>query len=174
MGTVIGVAALWGAILSTVVFWIQMRSKRSRLRVTAQHMRVIPSTGKEPEFILVEITNVGEVDVLVRDLWLIRTMTPLLWRISRRFRRHDYVCDRSRFGTLSLPKKLKPSEQHSLRLSPAKDLLQQLEEDSTPYGKTRFAVKDSMGRWHTTSSLDKCFRRVEPEREIDEQKAQDT
>ena len=154
---VTGAVALYGALLSTMVFMTNLLSKKSRVRLSAwQGEGFVEATGQRiPDQVLITATNVGEVDTLLVALALVPTMPRFLWRFHARWGRLGLIPAPQREGRL--PHKLKPSEQVTILL-PGTDFLSPLAEGGWNIAKTRLTVQDSYGNYHYSPRLSKCLR----------------
>lgn len=151
--------AVWGAVLSTVLFIMRVRSKRTYLRVGAGIYGQIGESGaKLPDVILISITNVGDTDALVKSLAIVKKGKPILRWFSRLFQispNGGYVIPRVLPGD-QLPKKIARGEEISLQL-PLDVCCEEMRSRPISLKHHVYCVVDSLGRYHYTKDLARCF-----------------
>jgi len=152
------IAALYAAILSTVIFLLHLASKRTRLRVSAWLGRWVGLSAdrKGTEEVVITITNTGEVDALVCALGMVRKWPPLLWRFRGRWRKQRIVAEPQRAG--ELPRKLSPAEQMTITLA-ADQFLASLPHLRKEVDRQVLCVADSRSKYHYSRRLPRLLPR---------------
>jgi len=153
---VVPVVAVYAAVLSTMVFYVQQREKNSRLRVRPALMGTIEmATGEScGDLVCIDIINTGEIAVFVVDVRIVELRYPFIWRFCKRFWRVAIIPYLGLHG--HVPMKLDRAACKTIRM-PAQAFLESLARTGFALNKSRLMAVDTLERCHYSKPLSKVF-----------------